>query len=534
MDMSLQEVLLDHLSPQDDLLVRRDRWKATLKKEEQHVESILRVINLVVSSLQWDVRTIYNAFPSKESSPKEGDKRSLLPDFVTKDDLVEMNDSWQFCLSNAEIDHWLRYMDSAHTGKIRVFSWVAALAPFYAAITAMSCCLHGLVASDSTSVEALFTSFDEDQDGKLTLEELEESLGKKLPNLKYPVDHVRVFHKHLTYFTSESDDPSVFPFHWRAAFDLIQYDVVSKTGQVPYHELLAKIRGAIVTEQLAALGLRAGDGNTASVLRILHAVPRSDESERAEEPALLKLLDPKAALEDLQWTLMSKYGTEETPDLISVIKDVGPADIRLQVVQAMLALRDKMAVRGSQLLAVLLASHKLSIDAAFVAFAGKHPAGIRFGRFREILRRLAPDFGAASPRCEALFLCLATPDTSERDITEAVICKERWHKMLEQEADKLSNRHFRAVLLQKGTSASEAGQQGEDSNGLLHGERQRLRDVFFSLEPPHAAVAALENLVDRSHLFISKDQLQRGLARMGVNFAACFVLPEHRHEHTHR
>lgn len=514
---SLQNILVEHLSPQGTQ-VSRERWKAALKAEEQDVQSILRVMNLVASSLQWDVRTIYNAFPSKAASPEEGGTRSLLTDFVTRGDLVDMNDSWQFCLSNAEIDRWLRYMDSAHSGKIRASSWVAALAPFYAAITAMSCCLHGLVSSGNTSADALFASFDEDKDGKLTPQELIDSIASKLPNHNYPIDHVRVFHKHLTYFTSESEDPSVFPCHWQAAFDLIRCDVVSQMGQVPYHELLVNVRSAIASEQLAALSLRVGYDNSASVLEMLHAVPNSDS---ANEPALLKLIDSNAALEDLQWELMSKYGPEVMPNLMSVMKDIRPADLRTRVEKAILGVRDKMAVRGTQLLAVLLASHKLSIDVAYVAFAGQHLEGIQFGRFREILRRLAPDFGAASPRIESLFLCL-TPDTVERDVRKAEICKEKWQNVLAQEADKLSNKYFRAILLEKGASASASGsqaseQQATDSNALLQGERQRLRDIFFSRnESVHGADAAQENLVNKSRLFISKDQLKLGLARMGV------------------
>jgi hypothetical protein len=64
---------------------------------------------------------------------------------MSKGDLIEMNNSWQFCLSIQEVDLLFEYLDLSQNGQINLHSWSRALDPFYTAINAMGRCFHRIV-----------------------------------------------------------------------------------------------------------------------------------------------------------------------------------------------------------------------------------------------------------------------------------------------------------------------------------------------------------------------------------------------------
>ena len=121
-----------------------------------------------------------------------------------------------------------------------------------------------------------------------------------------------------------------------------------------------------------------------------------------------------------------------------------PKDLAIAVV----ALRNKMAKRGAQLLVVLLASHKLSIDAAYTAFCEGSQKNITFARFAKILRKLAPDFGNAMGRIESIFLSVAVTDGDQRDTAANIVsrqlhvCKDKWVEVLQGAVGQLRNKRF--------------------------------------------------------------------------------------------
>ena len=379
----------------------------------------------------------------------------------------------------------------------------------------------------------LFKEFDKDSNGKLTLTELETSVQAQLPDLANPNCHVLIFHMHLTYFTEEGYIPScVYPSHWQAGFDLIECDAIMSSekedDEKDYTATFQRAKRALATEQLAALVLRTSADN---ILQVLIDVGRR-ETGSTEQPDILKAISLDQSLPELQWKMLQEHG-DMTPDLdLDISQEVVVKDITL----AMMSLRDKLAARGGLLLAVLLASHKLSIEKAFHAFCLDEEGRFSFNRFREIMRRLAPDFGAASPRIESLFLSLTDPTDSERKyvaegkrVEVPCVAEGQWVKVLGQAASKLSNKQYESILLQKGTSASDAGSgsanhQGADTNDLAGGERSRLRDVFFEpklLEPSHGdneedSSTDQSNPLQKNRLFINDHQLKTSLAKMGV------------------
>ena len=526
LDLSTKDVreLVSYLSSTDASRISRSRWCAAMKAERIAVASLIRALTVVASALLWDVRTVYHAFPGKDP---QGASTKLARETISKADLVEMNDSYQFCLSERELDVWFRYLDASHSGRIGLRSWLRALSPFQAAINAMGRPLRRLLGTKACTAVELFAAFDKDKDGKLTLPELETSLQSELAGLDYPQEHVRIFHRHLTYFTEE-DDNSVYLSHWQAGFDLIACDFTASSEdkdecqQEDYAVTLERAKLASATEQLAALVLRPATGR---VLPILIEMGRH-RTGIIGEPDALKAVGLDVPLLELQWRMLREHG-DMTPQ---VDVEKSREAVMTDIMQGVSGLREKYATRGALLLAVLLASHKLSIEAAFAAFSGDNAISFRFNRFREIMRRLAPDFGAASPRIEALFLSLTDP--TENESSDLRVCKEQWNTVLRQAASRLSNQQHVSILLQKGASASDSGsgsaeRQSAEPDALAGGERARLRDVFFaskelerSPDDKKDTSTDQSQLLQKNRLFINEHQLKLSLAKMGVRVPA--------------
>jgi hypothetical protein len=175
---------------------------------------------------------------------------------MSKGDLIEMNNSWQFCLSIQEVDLLFEYLDLSQNGQINLHSWSRALDPFYTAINAMGRCFHRIVKTkapkDSGAADAdvkmktkysfdaaadvCFKRLDKNGDGTLMLTDVKRFFYE-LPNFKYPEAHVRIFYEHLKYFT----DSGILPCHWSAAFDLITSDEIheiSNTDDISYAKVL--------------------------------------------------------------------------------------------------------------------------------------------------------------------------------------------------------------------------------------------------------------------------------------------------------
>jgi len=501
LDLSTKDVweLAAYLSSSTQNRIHKDRWETAIRKSSREVALLMKILTTVASALVWDVRTVYNAYPSKIL---QNAKNLLALESISKVDLVEMNDTWQFCLSDKEIDLWFRYLDSSHSGNITLQAWSRALDPFYAAISAMSHCLNFLLDEGKTKSSDLFIRFDKDKDEKLKPEELRESLKELLPDVAYPDAHVQIFHKHLTYFQQSNDDDCVFLCYWCTAFDLIKCDAMASAKGKSYDNIFLQAKQNLATDQFASLVMRPYE-KYISVLEILISVDSH----------------LNVPFEDLHWRLMCLYG-QVTPNIVFL--NAKPQAILEDVKLAVGGIRGKMATRGAQLLAVLLASHKLSIDEAFVAFCGTADA-ISFSRFREIMRRLAVDFGAASPRIESLFLSLASSQDGSKDL---LIPKDSWCRVL-REAAKSLNRHSQKIL-EKYINESESENQNieqkkaEPDSKPEDSERQRLRDIFFDpgMSGPsssaHSKQVDAPDLLKTNRLFINHNDLKRSLAKMGV------------------
>ena len=509
------ETLISDLSPIQGR-IEKSSWKAALLREDVHKESLITILTVVASALLWDVRTSYSAFPFK-ATPNT--KTTLAHPNISKIDLVELSDAWQFCFSEKELDLWFRYLDSSHNGNITLHSWLQSLDPFSAAINAMSRCLRRLLNQERYTDSAdLFKTFDKDGDGVLTREELLTSLKSELQALAYPVVHVRIFHAHLTYFTQESDVHSVYLSHWCAGFDLIECGGKTESAEQKYSAVFQQCKQAIATEQLSALVMRPLAGTVLAALT----------AEKTQKPVdILRFFDIAADTPclDVQWHLLRHFGSV-TPQIDAYMSDSAWPAFLQDVASSVVSLRDKMAKRGAQLLGVLLASHNISIKEAYDAFLGSHQQ-IGFSRFREIMRRLAPDFGAASPRIESLFHSLTT------STDHSVVCKDRLEEVLLKTAGRLSNKHLERVLLREKTSPGSkpetqgADQKEPDKDVLDGGERQRLRDVFFdSKSADHSSrFDDKSSRLEQYKMFINRKQLRLSLSKMGV-FAKDDMLEE--------
>ena len=138
-NMSVDLLNSSDLSPEDvcDLITH---VPAT---EDRYIQKLVRILTIVASALVWDVRSVSSAYPSWKIP--ENERGTLVPETISKRDLIEMNDSWQFCLSILEVDLLFEYLDSSQNGQINLQSWSRALVPFYTAIKAMGRCFHRIV-----------------------------------------------------------------------------------------------------------------------------------------------------------------------------------------------------------------------------------------------------------------------------------------------------------------------------------------------------------------------------------------------------
>jgi len=220
---------------------------------------------------------------------------------------------------------------------------------------------------------------------------------------------------------------------------------------------------------------------------------------------------------DAQWQMLNRFGllTPELDANMTIATDFAWPEFLQGVASSVVSLRNKMASRGAQLMGVLLASHKLSMEEAYVAFLGGREH-ITFDRFREIMRRLAPGFGDASPRIEALFLSLAAPNQTH-------VCKEKLVEVLKKTAGRLSNKHLERFLLSNSSPASKsevpsADPQESDKDALDGGDRQRLRDVFFDSKSDEHVAGADDKAyrLEQNKMFINSKQLRLSLSKMGV------------------
>ena len=400
-------------------------------------------------------------------------------------------------------------MDSSNTGKISRQSWSRALDPLYAAIVSIGRCLRHVFVQQSDQMDPveIFKSFDEDSNGKLTREEFSSRLLNEMcqKNLNCPESHVISFHTHLTFFSGgDGDADSVCSSHWIAALELINCEVVLDTDMTDYFQIFLRSKQSLATDQLAALVLRPFKNQ--GMLTVLASM----DSKECEID-VLKVLRLEMPFEELQWHLICQYGGA-MPDINSTFSESRGQFFEKRLVSSIRALRDRLALRGTQLLAVLLASHKLSIDAAYSAFCGDSKS-IKFIRFREIMHHLAPDFGDASPRTESLFLSLASDGFADLHV-----CTAKWHEALHKASHFLSNAHLRRVLLGKSTSTDPEDEDDPEvdqpNRQEVSGERQHLRDTFFQLMNSGVETP---NILHRSRLFVNKQQLKMSLARMGVS-----------------
>jgi hypothetical protein len=515
LDLSATDVdnLVSELSP-TETRVSKSNWDLALAREVAGGQSLIKILTGVASAMLWDVRTPYTTFLSKvESQLDQHAKATLAPQCISKIDLVELNDTWQFCLSEKELDLWFRYLDSSHTGRIPLQSWLRSLQPFYAAINAMSQCLHRLHAqmehTDPASSSSFFDLFDRNKNGELTPEELMTHLKDTFksevlePDEQCHETHMSIFHQHLTYFTDGSDnDPAIInPSFWSAGFDLIECSASMFKSEKNYSKIFDESKRAIAIEQVAALALSRKE----NVLQVLTKLGTEDKVD------VRKILgiDSDTSI-GVQWQLLRRFG-EAAPQIDAHMSGSSCLEFLQDVASAVVTLRDKMAVRGASLLGVLLASHKISIEVAFDAFRANQEH-ITFSRFREIMRRLAPDFGAESPRIESLFLSMCDL-THENSKDQPHVCKAELEKVLKKTAGRLSNKHLERVLMQ--TSSSD--QHESEKDGMTGGERQRLRDVFFdSKSDENLAGVDKSDRLEQNSLFINNKQLRRSLSKMGV------------------
>jgi hypothetical protein len=514
LDLSATDVdsLVSELFP-TETRVSKSNWDPALAREVAGGQSLIKILTGVASAMLWDVRTPYNTFLSKvESQLDRHAKATLVPQCISKIDLVELNDTWQFCLSEKELDLWFRYLDSSHTGRIPLQSWLRSLQPFYAAINAMSQCLHRLNArmehTDPAS-SSFFDLFDRNKNGELTPEELMTYLKDTFksevqePDEQCHETHMSIFHQHLTYFTDGSDnDPAiVHPSYWSAGFDLIECSASMFKSEKNYSKIFDEYKRAIAIEQVAALALSRNE----NVLQVLTKLGTEDKVDVRKFLGI----DSDTSV-GVQWQLLRRFG-EAAPQIDAHVPGFSCPEFLQDVASAVVTLRNKMAVRGASLLGVLLASHKISIEVAFDAFRANQEH-ITFSRFREIMRRLAPDFGAESPRIESLFLSLCDL-THENSKDKPHVCKAELEKVLKKTAGRLSNKHLERVLMQ--TSSSD--QQESEKDGMTGGERQRLRDVFFdSKSDEHPAGVDKSDRLEQNSLFINNKQLRRSLSKLGV------------------
>ena len=411
---------------------------------------------------------------------------------------------------------------------------------------------------------------DGDDNGMLTYDEFCDNVRELMivEELKCPETHLRIFHAHLTFFQETGEnDPCVYPSQWTSAFDLLQVDFIPDIESVGYYEIFQRAKRAIVFEQLATVILRRLEKDRTSLLSFLALSESLDSGppgqkwkeickkptsgieienealaaalqqnppaftleqidsfkiaelsygsyikvgDRCFSPAdgVLRTLRLDMPLDDLHWQLSRQFG-DATPKMESgLLSGFFPQPLS----SAVSVLRHRMATRGVKLLAILAASHQLTIDKAYETFSGQSGC-IRFPRFKEIMRRLAPEFVAARARVESLFLFFCR-DVGQSSSADLQICKEMWHTKLSLAASYLRSAQFRKVLgCKTGENTSSGLAEGEGADASLQGERQRVRELFLE----HAAAEdAKQNTIHQSCLFINRSQLKLSLAKVGV------------------
>jgi hypothetical protein len=101
LDLSAQDMhdLISELSPNGNSISRK-LWQNAIVSEQTARDCLVRVLTIVASALLWDVRTVHDSFPSKTS---EGVHASDIPNFISKMDLTETNDSWQVTIYICQI-----------------------------------------------------------------------------------------------------------------------------------------------------------------------------------------------------------------------------------------------------------------------------------------------------------------------------------------------------------------------------------------------------------------------------------------------
>jgi len=575
--------------------ITRDSWDAVLEPEQASILTLMNTLTVVASALWWDVRSVWDAYPLTTV----GERKSLVPETISLDDFKDTNDVWQFCLSDEQVALLFQYMDSSNNGRVSRRSWVAAIEPFYAVIVAMCHCSIQQLNSEILSISVPPSS----------LSEFKSKFQSEHEGL--PSAHIRIFYDHLAKPT-DGGSSSIEPGQWAAALDLIQtaHTLPVSAGR-KYPAILQHSKQEMAAEHVALILMRQCKlhhdallfdlsclchGKKKNIFECLDTIlglpPRKDIC-----PDGLNTENNGAAWPEVQWRLLCAGSDNITPSVFDLFQEYvdnideegGNAGTQERmheddntektkeggggqrgdnfekgkksrhaleefVQQIIWCLCEREAVRGATLLALLLASHDLSIEDGYGVFCDPKKEIISFHRFEDIFQRLAPSFGINGPRIESLFLALAGVDSvpyvgtfatstplatlqdaqkrwvevfastvSVLSVKEMHVDKDRWDQKLRNAARSVGNAHFQRVLLSKRAVPNSENQDAEQQQTetdpqQLYGERQRLRDIFFDdkIADSTSGAEVKRNYPPKSRLFINSEQLKKSLAKTGV------------------